>query len=232
MLNRCSNFVLAAGLTVAIVAVAAGSAHAKENIGTRVEGLTVKPKTPVVTGIVYKPPGGKLIGFVPPKVVGRVPIGVVGRVPLNPIGVVGRVPLNPIGVVGRVPLNPIGVVVGRVPLNPIGFVPKNPPQGIWIPPQLPPAVAIPPVVVNPPSVVEVPPTDQVVTYPRRRYSWYTGGSMAAAQPMASTAQAPCNCLTKEYLQDGSVLFQDLCTKEAAILTVEQMRARMQGSNAQ
>ena len=39
--------------------------------------------------------------------------------------------------------------------------------------------------------------------------------------------APCNCLTKEYLQDGSVLFKDLCTKEAAILAVEEMRAKAQ-----
>src|SRR5262249_45937042 len=98
---------------------------------------------------------------------------------------------------------------------------------------LPPVVVNPPPVISvPPAVVSVPPTDQVVTYPHRRYSWYRGGSMAAPQPMASTAQAPCNCLTKEYLQDGSVLFKDLCTKEAAILTVEEMRARMQGANAQ
>jgi hypothetical protein len=28
----------------------------------------------------------------------------------------------------------------------------------------------------------------------------------------------CNCLTKRYLGDGSVLFQDICTKEAATAT--------------
>jgi hypothetical protein len=28
----------------------------------------------------------------------------------------------------------------------------------------------------------------------------------------------CNCLTKQYLNDGSVLFQDICTREAAIAT--------------
>ena len=33
-------------------------------------------------------------------------------------------------------------------------------------------------------------------------------------PMAATE--PCNCLTKQYLDDGSVLFRDICTKEAAV----------------
>jgi hypothetical protein len=32
---------------------------------------------------------------------------------------------------------------------------------------------------------------------------------------ATTPSGNCNCLTKEYLPDGSVLFKDLCTKEQA-----------------
>jgi hypothetical protein len=39
--------------------------------------------------------------------------------------------------------------------------------------------------------------------------------------------APCTCLTKSYLQDGSVLFKDNCTKEAAVATPDQLRAQMQ-----
>ncbi len=35
-----------------------------------------------------------------------------------------------------------------------------------------------------------------------------------AQPVA--AQEPCNCLTKQTLPDGSVLFQDICTKQSAL----------------
>lgn len=35
----------------------------------------------------------------------------------------------------------------------------------------------------------------------------------------------CNCLTKEYLQDGSVVFKDLCTKEAAMATPEELKAQ-------
>jgi hypothetical protein len=40
----------------------------------------------------------------------------------------------------------------------------------------------------------------------------------------------CNCLTKEYLQDGSVMFKDLCTKEAAIATPEEIKAQAQGAS--
>ena len=38
-------------------------------------------------------------------------------------------------------------------------------------------------------------------------------------------QAPCNCLTKQALADGSVLFQDICTKEAAIATPQSASVR-------
>jgi hypothetical protein len=46
---------------------------------------------------------------------------------------------------------------------------------------------------------------------------------------AVTATAPCNCLTKQYLDDGSVLFTDLCTKEAAKATPDELRAQAQGA---
>ena len=51
-------------------------------------------------------------------------------------------------------------------------------------------------------------------------------------PVASTPTAPCNCLTKTYLQDGSVLFTDICTKESALATPDQLRAQAQGSGPQ
>ena len=37
----------------------------------------------------------------------------------------------------------------------------------------------------------------------------------APAPVAAVA-APCTCLTKEYTQEGAVLFKDICTNEAAI----------------
>jgi hypothetical protein len=44
-------------------------------------------------------------------------------------------------------------------------------------------------------------------------------------PAAQVVQAPCNCLTKQNLPDGSVLFQDICTKESAIAAPPAVGAR-------
>jgi len=49
-----------------------------------------------------------------------------------------------------------------------------------------------------------------------RYPSYgSGGGSSAPAPTARQSE-PCNCLTKEYLPNGSVLFMDRCTKEEAI----------------
>jgi hypothetical protein len=45
----------------------------------------------------------------------------------------------------------------------------------------------------------------------------------AAAPQA--AAEPCNCLTKQSLPDGSVQFQDICTKESAIASPMTVGAR-------
>jgi hypothetical protein len=50
----------------------------------------------------------------------------------------------------------------------------------------------------------------------------------AAAPQSLAAQAsgePCNCLTKQNLPDGSVTFQDICTKESAIASPMTVGAR-------
>jgi hypothetical protein len=46
----------------------------------------------------------------------------------------------------------------------------------------------------------------------------------ASTPVAAAAPAPCTCLTKTYLQDGSVLFKDVCTTETAIAPADQKAA--------
>jgi hypothetical protein len=51
-------------------------------------------------------------------------------------------------------------------------------------------------------------------------------------PVATQAPPPCNCLTKQYLQDGSVLFTDLCTKEQAMATPAELQAQAQGAPLQ
>jgi hypothetical protein len=57
-------------------------------------------------------------------------------------------------------------------------------------------------------------------------------STVSAPVAAATAPAPCNCLTKRYLQDGSVLFKDICSKEEAMATPEELRAQAQGMSPQ
>ena len=53
--------------------------------------------------------------------------------------------------------------------------------------------------------------------------------VTATNAPAVATTAPCNCLTKQYLDDGSVLFQDLCTKEAAMATPDELRAQAQAA---
>jgi hypothetical protein len=55
----------------------------------------------------------------------------------------------------------------------------------------------------------------------------------AAQPtyVAPVAKDNCNCLTKTYLDDGSVMFKDLCTKEAAVATPDELKAQAAGAPA-
>jgi hypothetical protein len=70
------------------------------------------------------------------------------------------------------------------------------------------------------------------------YRWhpvsYRGGAPVgpvAAAPVAAIpgqAEAPtgaCNCLTKQNLPNGSVLFQDVCTQQSAIAGPQTMSAR-------
>ena len=40
-------------------------------------------------------------------------------------------------------------------------------------------------------------------------------------PVAAAPAPSCTCLTKTYLQDGSVLFKDVCTTETAIAPPDQ-----------
>jgi hypothetical protein len=55
------------------------------------------------------------------------------------------------------------------------------------------------------------------------YPVIVGGGTAAYAATTTVRSAPCNCLTKEYLADGSVLFKDLCTKEAAVSPAPQVQ---------
>jgi len=52
-----------------------------------------------------------------------------------------------------------------------------------------------------------------------------GSSVAYAASPTTVTPSTCNCLTKEYLADGSVLFKDLCTKEAAVMPASANQAQ-------
>jgi hypothetical protein len=58
----------------------------------------------------------------------------------------------------------------------------------------------------------------------------TVGAVGAA--VTTGPAAPCNCLTKRYLDDGSVLFTDICTKEQAMATPDELKAQAQGAAPQ
>ena len=46
--------------------------------------------------------------------------------------------------------------------------------------------------------------------------WYGVRTVGYTYGATRVASGPCTCLSKEYTQDGRVLFKDLCTNEAAI----------------
>jgi hypothetical protein len=51
----------------------------------------------------------------------------------------------------------------------------------------------------------------------------------AAAPAAPAPAPTCTCLRKSYQQDGSVLFQDVCTNEAAAAQPQQQQAQSPGN---
>lgn len=79
--------------------------------------------------------------------------------------------------------------------------------------------AIDPVVVETPSVAA--PASGIVTA--------VGGGRTPTSLATPGAAEPCNCLTKQYLDDGSVLFRDICTKEAAIASPVDLKRQAQGA---
>ena len=56
-----------------------------------------------------------------------------------------------------------------------------------------------------------------------------GDTTRVSAPVATVPSGPCTCLTKKYLEDGSVLFKDVCTKEAALASPDELKAQTQGA---
>ena len=97
----------------------------------------------------------------------------------------------------------------------------------------PPAGGHGPVVINPPPVIVAAPPivveapSRFVDQPRPVFAprpMPAQAPSAQANPNVASGE-PCNCLTKQYQQDGSVVFRDLCTHEAAMATQADLQAQ-------
>jgi hypothetical protein len=211
MSNRSTILALAAIAALGTMAVsntsamatAAHGASSFKNTATRPMGL----KTSSTLGVAVNNPGHGVMGV---KVTGMKPpmgVKVTGMKPPGPTGL--KIPP------GQIP----GVKVTGIPPHPIGW--NKPPMDEcgwkhhcgdhW-----------PPVIIG--GGIDVEP----VPYP------VIGGGVVATTPVAvggyapaPVAAGPCTCLTKTYLQDGSVLFKDVCTTEAAVANPAQMQGMVQ-----
>jgi hypothetical protein len=174
-------------------------------VGTQPGKLEVP--MPAVAGVSNKP--GKL----------EVPMPVVpidNICPLNPFKCPPKAPAGP-GTTSNPPTS-----AGSTPTTPGGTYPTPTGGGAGGTYPSPTGGGAGPVlIVTPPTVVQSPPT--VVQLPRPVVT----ATNVAATNAAPVAAAPCNCLTKQYLRDGSVLFTDICTREAAMATPDELKAQAQ-----
>jgi hypothetical protein len=169
-----------------------------------------------------------------PTTASAMPMGVIVKPP--PImGVPVKPPKPILGVVVHpnpimpIPVHPPGLIV-----HPPGLIAHLPPPITGVPVKPPPITGV---VVHPPhpimGVVVHPDPD-----PDPPHIWWhrhhapvviEEGPMRMTAPVATVREGPCTCLTKKYLEDGSVLFRDVCTKEAAVATPDEPKAQTQGA---
>jgi hypothetical protein len=114
------------------------------------------------------------------------------------------------------------------PHGPMGFKPHGP-MGVSIKPHGPMGVVIKPKFPIVTGIVIHPKPGPHISWCKWHYCgprWapvVVGGGVVstgviASTPVAARPAPSCTCLTKTYLQDGSVLFKDVCTTEAAVAT--------------
>jgi hypothetical protein len=128
----------------------------------------------------------------------------------------------------------MGLIIKPHPVMGVVIPPSKPVLGVIIKPPHP----IPGVVINPHPIMGVivhrPDDDDDEHHSwwhHHHRPWLIEGSepMQVSAPVTTAPTAPCTCLTKNYLEDGSVLFKDVCTKEAAMATPDELKAQMQGA---
>jgi hypothetical protein len=145
----------------------------------------------------------------------------------------GTAQLPPNRIQQTLPIGPIRAVDDICLLNKYKCPPKKPtgggggPQNPGSNPSMPggpyPTGGMGPVVISAPPVV--------VSAPGRVITAAAPVATTTATTATAAATEPCNCLTKQYLEDGSVLFRDLCTKEAAVATPADLKAPANASVA-
>ena len=103
-----------------------------------------------------------------------------------------------------------------IPKGPIKIAPKGPIIVKPLLPKKPPVIVIPKFPKKPPIIIVTPKFPKPVIV----------SPVVVARPIlrpVNLVQRPvvttCNCLTKEYTQDGQVVFKDLCTQEMAMAPV-------------
>jgi hypothetical protein len=130
-----------------------------------------------------------------------------------------------IGVAALAPTNACAhPVMGVVVQHPVmGVVVQHPILGVIIRPPHP----ILGVVIHPPGIF-VNPDPPHVWWHHHHAPWLIADG-DSTRVVATTPAGPCNCLIKKYLDDGSVLFKDVCTKEAAMATPDELKAQLRGA---
>jgi hypothetical protein len=171
-----------------------------------------------------------MAGWDEPTPSGDIPVSIRSSILALTALAVGTAALAPTGASAHLPM---GVIIKPKPV--LGVVIKPPIQGLVLPPH--PIMGVP---VNPHPILGVvihnPDHDHDGDGPH--FGWghhyrspvvIESDAPRVSSPVVTvpSTPAPCTCLTKSYLQDGSVLFRDVCTKEAAVATPDQLRAQMQ-----
>jgi len=132
---------------------------------------------------------------------------------------------------------PMGVIIKKPIVTGLVLPPSKPVLGVVI---HPPGLVLPPhpimgVVIHHPDHDD---DDHHFWWHRYHRPWMVEESVPMSVPMrvstpattvTTAPTAPCTCLTKSYLTDGSVLFKDVCTREAATATPDELRAQAQGA---
>lgn len=142
---------------------------------------------------------------------------------------------KPLGILKPVTPGPMGIVKPPMP-GPMGVVKPvfgvKPVVGVIIPPK--PITGI--VIHPPPGPVGPHLGGWWWWHHHHEHPWIVEGGYPVSAPVAMTGPAatvtgpapvngPCTCLTKTYLNDGSVKFTDVCTKETAVATPDDLRAQ-------